>query len=500
MLKLRDISLKKRILMTNFLMIALPVGFLLVLGGLLFAGLKTTGTIREAELALLWQDKREALSIQLAVSSLKAKADRGKKVSEMEADCRALERWGIDSLIAKNGEIVYASPGADPQELLQDVQILAGGSRSFLRWDERGLALLYRAEKTRTVVIARGLIPFHARAPKEEDPLHDVWEILAYIFLAAMAIVITALGRYLARLLSEQILSPLEKLKTAAEEIRRGNLDASPAIDSADEIGAVGRSFDFMRQALKEEKARREKYDENRKELIAGISHDLATPLTAIKGYASGILDGIAKSPEKERRYIEQIHESACLMENMVENLFLFSKLDLKKIPFHLESVALADYLADFARDRSDLFAVRGLALSFSSDGRPCRAAIDRTQFPRVLENFLENSIKYRRENVPAALHIHVEEARETVHLSFTDNGQGVPEEALGKLFDTFYRTDRARTDTSKGSGLGLAIAREIICACHGTIHAEANPAGGLILKITLPRQKETTEERRGDA
>ena len=119
MLKLRDISLKKRILLTNFLMIALPVGFLLVLGGLLFAGLKTTGTIRDAELALLWQDKREALSIQFAVSSLKAKADRGKKVSEMEADCRALERWGIDSLIAKNGETVYASPGADPQDSSQ---------------------------------------------------------------------------------------------------------------------------------------------------------------------------------------------------------------------------------------------------------------------------------------------------------------------------------------------------------------------------------------------
>ena len=214
MLKLRDISLKKRILLTNFLMIALPVGFLLVLGGLLFAGLKTTGTLRDAELALLWQDKREALSIQLAVSSLKAKADSGKKVSEMEADCRALERWGIDSLIAKNGETVYASPGADPQELLQDVQMIADGSRSFLRWDERGLALLYRAEKTRTVVIARSRIPFHARAPKEEDPLHDVWEILAYIFLA-------------------------------------------------------------------------------------GISHDLATPLTAIKGYASGILDGIAFSKDK---------------------------------------------------------------------------------------------------------------------------------------------------------------------------------------------------------
>ena len=299
MLKLRDISLKKRILLTNFLMIALPVGFLLVLGGLLFAGLKTTGTIRDAELVLLWQDKREALSIQLAVSSLKAKADRGKKATDMEADCRALARWGIDSLIAKNGETVYASPGADPQELLASVQAVSGGSPSFLRWDEDGLALLYRAEKTRTVVIARGLIPFHARAPKEEDPLHDVWEILAYIFLAAMAIVITALGRYLARLLSEQILSPLEKLKTAAEEIRRGNLDASPAIDSADEIGAVGRSFNFMRQALKEEKARREKYDENRKELIAGISHDLATPLTAIKGYASGILDGIAFSKDK---------------------------------------------------------------------------------------------------------------------------------------------------------------------------------------------------------
>ena len=123
MLKLRDISLKKRILLTNFLMIALPVGFLLVLGGLLFAGLKTTGTIRDAELVLLWQDKREALSIQLAVSSLKAKADRGKKATDMEADCRALARWGIDSLIAKNGETVYASPGADyfVQQRLQQI-------------------------------------------------------------------------------------------------------------------------------------------------------------------------------------------------------------------------------------------------------------------------------------------------------------------------------------------------------------------------------------------
>ena len=500
MLKLRDISLKHRILMTNFLMIALPVGFLLVLGGLLFAGLKTTGTVREAELALLWQEKREPLSIQFAVSSLKSKADRGKKLIDMEADCRALERWGIASLIAKNDEVVYTSPSADPEDLLRSVPALADGSPSFLRWDEQGFALLYRAEKTRTIIIARGAIPFHERVPKQENPLHDVLEILAYLLLAGISLVIIALGRYLARLLSEQIISPLEKLKLAADEIRRGNLDASPAIDSADEIGAVGRSFDFMRQALKEEKARREKYDENRKELIAGISHDLATPLTAIKGYASGILDGIAKSPEKERRYIEQIHESACLMETMVENLFLFSKLDLKKIPFHLEEVALADYLADFVADRRELFASRGLSLSFSSDGSACRAAIDRTQFPRVLENFLANSIKYRREDVPAALHIHVEEAGETVRLSFTDNGQGVPEEALGKLFDTFYRTDRARTDTSKGSGLGLAIAREIICACHGTIRAEANPAGGLILKISLPRQEETTEERRGDA
>ena len=299
MLKLRDISLKHRILMTNFLMIALPVGFLLVLGGLLFAGLKTTGTVREAELALLWQEKREPLSIQFAVSSLKSKADRGKKLIDMEADCRALERWGIASLIAKNDEVVYTSPGADPEELLQSVQALADGSPSFLRWDEHGFALLYRAEKTRTVVIARGTIPFHERVPKQENPLHDVLEILAYLLLAGIALVIIALGRYLARLLSEQIISPLEKLKLAADEIRRGNLDASPAIDSADEIGAVGRSFDFMRQALKEEKARREKYDENRKELIAGISHDLATPLTAIKGYASGILDGIAFSKDK---------------------------------------------------------------------------------------------------------------------------------------------------------------------------------------------------------
>ena len=491
MLKLRDISLKHRILMTNFLMIALPVSFLLLLGGLLFAGLKTTGTIREAELALIWQDKHEALSIQFAVSSLKAKADHGKKVRDMEEDCRALEAWGIKSLIEKNGEIVYVSPGTHPDDIIAAARERAAAPGPFLIWDERGFTMLYHAPKTRTALLAHGAAPFLGHGHKEEDDMHDALEILAYIFLGGMAVVIILLGRYLARLLSEQIIAPLEEISRAADGIRRGDLDASPAVDTRDEIGALARSFDYMRRSLKEAKARREKYDENRKELIAGISHDLATPLTAIKGYASGILDGIAKSPEKERRYVEQIHRSACLMENMVENLFLFSKLDLKKIPFHLETVSLRDYLADFTAERRDLFAARGLSIAFSSDGRTCSAAIDRTQFPRVLLNFMENSLKYRREKNPAELAIRAEESGDAVLLSFTDNGQGVPPESLDKLFDSFYRTDKARTDTGKGSGLGLAIAREIVTACRGRIWAEANPTGGLILKISLPRTEE---------
>ena len=141
---------------------------------------------------------------------------------------------------------------------------------------------------------------------------------------------------------------------------RKGNLDYELTLSSRDELGRTCEAFDHMRRQLRSARLAQEKYEQNRKELIAGISHDLSTPLTLLKGYASGILVGIAKTAEKRHHYVELIYQNACTLEKLVDRLFLFSKLDLGQVSFTMEPVSLRDYFADFTAENTARLAERG--------------------------------------------------------------------------------------------------------------------------------------------
>ena len=321
--------------------------------------------------------------------------------------------------------------------------------------------------------------------------------LLLFIVGTASAIII-ACGFILSRVLSRQILTPLAALRTAAAEIEKGNLDYELRLSSRDELGRTCEAFDHMRRQLRSARLAQEKYEQNRKELIAGISHDLSTPLTLLKGYASGILVGIAKTAEKRHHYVELIYQNACTLEKLVDRLFLFSKLDLGQVSFMMERVSLRDYFADFAAENTERLAERGLILHYSPPAGPAWTAIDRMQFQRVIDNLLENALKYK-EGPTVTMDLHLAETPQAVVLTAADHGPGVPAADLPRLFDSFYRTDAARTDVQKGSGLGLAIAKQIITTLHGQIHAEATPGGGLTVVITLPRIEEEYHETDSD-
>ena len=312
-----------------------------------------------------------------------------------------------------------------------------------------------------------------------------LWRYILTAILGVAILVILLVGAYLSRLLSRQIIEPLSELRRAAAEIRRGNLDTAMTIRTQDEFGDACRDFDQMRLELKRSREQQRKYEQNRKELIAGISHDLSTPLTALKGYASGIIEGIAHTPEKQRHYVEMIYQAALTMEKLVDSLFLFSKLDLGRIPFHLEPVVLQDYFKDFVAEKCQELRERGIDLKFQGQSTAC-VSIDRMQFQRVIDNLLTNSWKYRRGD-RSGVKLILSDRENQLQLDFIDDGIGVGDEDLPKLFDSFYRTDPARSNVAKGSGLGLAIVKQIILGMKGTIWAEQNPAGGLVIRIVLP-------------
>lgn len=487
-MQIRDISVRKRLLFANFMMVFVPVCLLMLVGSLLFAGLRFTGTARQSALAMLWPEKGPAQSIQFAVSSLRVRAEKkgNLKVHDIQEDCRILEDQGIDTMVTRNGESLYATPGADAAVLQDMVQQRCGSSQSMMVWDDAGFAFRYVSPRSGTTVLAAGSTPFLAKGGSTESMVRDILEAALFVVLGLAIITIIFMGVYLSRLLSRQIIEPLTVLNQAAAEIRRGNLDVHLDIQTQDELGDTCRNFDRMRCELKNARETQQKYEQNRKELIAGISHDLSTPLTSLKGYASGILDGIARTPEKRRHYVEMIHSTACSMEKLVDSLFLFSKLDLGRVPFHLETVDLAAYFADYTAENQAAYAQRGLQLEFSGTGCRALVQIDRMQFQRVVENLLENSLKYNQvHGVRVRISLTVQE--KMVQLSFADDGIGVAAEELPRLFESFYRTDPARTNVAKGSGLGLAIVKQIIVGLRGDIRAEASPDGGLAICIKLP-------------
>ena len=494
-MRLRDISLRKRILFANFLMVFIPVVLLSLLGLLLFAGLHVTGTAREGELALLWAKKGPAIPVTYAVNALRKTVDTKNtiKVKDISRFCRTLEDREIYVTIYQNDQPLYTSPGMSSEAIKQTALVESDYAPAMMRWtegEENSFIFSYTSPDHPAAIYAVGQSPLISSLDEKNTLLRNVLEILVFAILIIAILLIIWLGISLSRFLSKQILEPLAALRSASDEIRKGNLDAPLAVPTLDELGQTCRDFDAMRRDLKTAREEQKRYEQNRKELIAGISHDLATPLTVVKGYASGLREGIANTPEKQHRYIDGIYHTACSMEHLVESLFLFSKLDLGRIPFTLENVLCYRYFEDFVQEEAPLMAEQGLTLRLAGNPTTAQIAIDRMQFRRVLENLLNNSLKYK---TAAAVDftVTVTETAHSVTIHCADTGQGVPDESLPKLFDSFYRTDAARTNVTKGSGLGLAIAKQIIISMNGTIAASHTPGGGLTISITLPKVKE---------
>lgn len=315
-------------------------------------------------------------------------------------------------------------------------------------------------------------------------------KFLTAIFIIAIIAVLITNG-LLAIISSNAILKPLKKLREATHEIRDGNLDSKVDYESKNELGQVCLDFEEMRQRLKRSVQAQQRYEENRVEMIACISHDLGTPLTSIKGYASGLLDGIADTPEKQKHYLHTIYNTANAMDKLVSELSMSSKLELNKIPFYFESLYISDFFEDCKEELLTTLTRHGMHFEYINNCKvKSRVSVDTTQFRRAVLNIIDNCIKYKRKDIDidkAFVKMELKSLEDNIIIAISDNGLGVTEDDLGKIFQSFYRGDKARTNAGEGSGLGLSITRQIIERHRGKIWAESNDYGGLTVIISLP-------------
>ncbi len=325
--------------------------------------------------------------------------------------------------------------------------------------------------------------------------IEDDFELFMTLRLIGMLLVIIITNGLLTYFVSKSIIRPIKKLMNAAEEISNGNLNYKLDVtEKRDELDQLAETFESMRKKLLEAQQLQKTYEENQKELIASISHDLKTPITSIRGYVKGIQDGVANTPEKLDRYMETIDRKAEGMNQLIEELFLYSKLDLESVPFEMEEVDLHAYMEDYAAElQFELEPVGGTVFYEKKQDKSYIVLADREKLKRVVDNIIQNSLKYINKG-NKEISIYLKSEAENVIVEIKDNGIGIPEELLSAIFNRFYRIDPSRSLTTGGSGLGLAIVKKIIQGFGGTVWAKSKPGEGTSIFFSLP----ATRHRRG--
>ena len=313
--------------------------------------------------------------------------------------------------------------------------------------------------------------------------------IMEVIFVIIMVLVITSLG--LTLWIYSSIVKPLNKLKLATNNIKEGNMDFEMPKVSNNEIGDVCRDFEEMRVVLKQSAEDKIKSDAEEKELIRNISHDLKTPLTAIKGYVEGLRDGIANTPEKQERYLQTIYSSALDMEKLLDELLTLSKLESGNTQLDLIKIDINEYLAEYLAEKENKWQTGNITIKYSGPNTKGKAYVmlDPNRFSRVLNNIISNAVKYSSKARKPAINISLEIYDRSIIIAISDNGIGISEENLKHIFDIFYRADQARTRVHDGSGLGLAVCKEIVELHQGHIWATSKEGHGTTIMISLNRE-----------
>ena len=309
------------------------------------------------------------------------------------------------------------------------------------------------------------------------------------ILTATIILVFTALsvGLWIYR----SIAVPLVKLKKATKNIKEGNLDFVLEVEGNDEFSQLCQDFEEMRKRLKESTEEKILMDKENKELISNISHDLKTPITAVKGYVEGIMDGVADTPEKMDRYVRTIYNKTNEMDHLINELTFYSKIDTNRIPYTFSKLNVEDYFSDCAEELGLEMETRGIELVYANYvEKGVQVIADGEQICRVIHNIVSNAIKYM-EKPRGIIQLRVKDVGDFIQVEIEDNGKGIAAKDLPYIFDRFYRTDVSRNSSKGGSGIGLSIVKKIMEDHGGKVWATSRLGIGTIMYFVLRKYQE---------
>lgn len=302
----------------------------------------------------------------------------------------------------------------------------------------------------------------------------------------AFILVLVFTSILLTRWIQKGIFTPINQLNTAMQNIAEGNLEYMLTTEEKGEIGELYRNYEDMRLRLKESLDEKFEHEQKNKELVSNISHDLKTPITSIKGYVEGIMDGVADTPEKMSKYIKTIYDKANDMDRLINELTTYSGIDTNRIPYTFRRISVADYFGDCVEEVGLDLESKNIQLNYEDLVDPAVQIIaDPEQLKRVINNIISNSVKYMNKE-KGVIDIRILDEVDAIRVEIEDNGMGIAAKDLPNIFERFYRTDASRNSSKGGSGIGLSIVKKIIEDHGGYIWATSKEGEGTCMHFVI--------------
>lgn len=486
------LGVQKKMIISNLLIIIVPFVVLITSLAMVWGVIRYTNPVAHRQWMMLAPSTIQSQVFQLGLEQINKKlSTESTSINDILDSSAILEAQGLNIVILEDNQVAYSTSGLDVDGLLKnfDSTINLSEPVHYLNWQGNQFTYV-NSYGTGLTIYGYGQIPFMAKSMGPESMDKKLVEGAFGFGIVVMLAIIVGIGIYISNRLARYILRPVKDLKAAADNLKDGIDPKIITVRTYDELGDTCEAFNNMQSTLLKAREEQAVYEERRREMIAGICHDISTPLTSVKGYASGILEGVANTEEKRAKYVQRIYDMAGRIEHLVTMLSDFSKLELKQIHYDRHIYVLDDLLREYVASRH-LDEHEHIHLYETYDAGDGMIAIDREQFYRVLDNLVSNSLKYRNSD-SVAIDIATTRTTEGYRVRFSDDGRGVSTEELHRLFDIFFRTDEARTEVANGNGIGLAIVKQIVEDMNGVIYAEHNESGtGLSIVMEFPRIKE---------
>ncbi len=475
----KNFKINTRIVLTSVLAIAIPTILIIVLTITMFSVASSkinSPAISSASYNVVIQLKWNQIASETA-RALEKNTDNDKKLKEISEMCASFEEDGAFILITENGKTFYCSETDDNKIEKMNSALSEQSDDSSYYLGEDGLiitATTANENHTYSFVIINEKLSFPNFSNVKSDSIIGTFINRTSLVLTSIVLLFIIAIVIISFITSKTIVGPIKQITEVANEIAKGNFEHELEYKSKNELPMVPLiKLDFA--------------DKKQKEMIAGIAHDLRTPLTSVKGYLEGLRDGIADTPEKQKRYMDIIYSSTCDTEKMLDELLTISKLELGSVTLNCEKVEISDFIS-YARQIGEELEKKDFDFEIIDKTKSAVTLnLDTDSFSRVINNIISNSIKYRNKDIRGKIKITVFEYKNTILFEISDNGMGVDKESLPRIFDTLYRADKARTNVRNGSGLGLAICKQIVEMHEGLIWAQSELGKGLSIFISLP-------------